>query len=58
MSLGMLKCYNEDKMIGPHSVIILYTADPDANPKILTSHAPDGLEKHKGVSDNDVSHPQ
>jgi hypothetical protein len=33
---------NEDKMIGPLilTVIILYTADPDANPKILTSHAP------------------
>jgi hypothetical protein len=58
----MLKCYNEDKMIGPHSVIILYTADPDANPKILTSHAPKmDLKKkavHKGVSDNAVSHPQ
>jgi hypothetical protein len=33
---------NEDKMIGPLilTVIVLYTADPDENLKILTSHAP------------------
>jgi hypothetical protein len=50
MSLGMLKCYNEDKMIGLLSVIILYTADPDANPKILTSHAPKmDLKKKSGT---------